>query len=95
MSCGSILNISQTFLRTNSCYISSFLCLHPSTGEVLCSPWSVVAPVLRLDVSLLLLLLLLVLLLVLLLLLTQAGVVVSEAQGWTWGVGVLTVRGPR
>lgn len=47
------------------------------------------APVLRLDVSLLLLLL------VLLLLLTQAGVVVSEAQGWTWGVGVLTVRGPR
>lgn len=48
------------------------------------------APVLRLDVSLLLLLLLLVLLL-----LTQAGVAVSEAQGRTWGVGVLTVRGPR
>lgn len=64
--------------------------LYPSNSEVLCSPWGVVAPVLRLDVSLLLLLLVLVLLL-----LTQAGVVVSEAQGWTWGVGVLTVRGPR
>lgn len=51
---------------------------------VFCSPWSVVAPVFRLGVSLLLLLLL-----------SQAGVVVSEAQGWTWGVGVLTVRGPR
>lgn len=50
------------------------------------------APVLRLDVSLLLLLLLLV---VVLLLLTQAGVVVSEAQRRTWGVDVLTVRGPR
>lgn len=47
------------------------------------------APVLWLDVSLLLLWLLVVLLL-----LTKAGVVVSEAQGWTWGVGVLTVRGP-
>lgn len=53
----------------------------------MCSPGSVVAPVLRLDVGLLLLL-------VLLLLLTQAGVVVSEAQGRTWWVGVLTVRGP-
>lgn len=47
------------------------------------------APVLRFDVSLLLLLVLL------LLLLCQTGVAVSEAQRWTWGVGVLAARGPR
>lgn len=54
------------------------------------------APVLGFDVSLLLMLLLLLVLmmLLLLLLLAQAGVVVSEAQGRTWGVGVLTVRRP-
>lgn len=53
------------------------------------SPGSVVAPVLRLDLGLLLLVWMLVLLLR-----SQAGVAVSEAQGRTWGVGVLTVWGP-
>lgn len=62
---------------------------YASIHHPLCSPRSVVAPVLRLDVGLLLWRLLLVLRL-----LTQAGIAVSEAQGWTWGVSILAVRGP-
>lgn len=80
--------ICTPFHQLMLCFVSS-LYLYPSNTMLLCSPWSVMAPVLRFDVSLLLLLVLL------LLLLCQTGVAVSEAQRWTWGVGVLAARGPR